>query len=623
MKWYNVFYFSVVLTSITCKSPKYSEIDGLEDIEFDYRPNILWISVEDIDCSLECYGDSTVKTPNINRLSKEGVLFENAYSVAGVCSPSRSSVITAMYPTYMGTANHRTYGVDIPSAVRPFTEYLREAGYYCTNNPKEDYNFTTPEEAWDESGFKAHYRHRKNKNQPFFGVYNILASHESQIWGNAWEHLTVEPDSVRVPLYYPQDNDIVKKDIARKYANIELMDLYVGQKLKMLEDQGILDSTIVVFWSDHGGMLPRQKREAYNLGLKVPVIIRFPNKLLAGKRVDELVSLMDLGPTMLSLAGIEKPGHMHGRVIAGKDKEPEHNYSFGFANRMDESYDLIRSVTDGRYRYVRNYYPEIPGFKYISYRFQMNIMKEIYRANESSGLSGYPADWFKPSKPVEELYDTQNDVDEVVNLAENPEYAEKLKELRKELLTWQLNIPDVCLIPEGEVYAMQDRYNMPVADYLDQNPGYYQKIYNTANWSLNPNENSENLFEALNDTIPAVRYWAIRGIGRHGKEGEKYNHTLKALENDPCYSVLAALAWAFDMTGNERESKKLYNSLLDIEYKDKPDSDQIMYAKLLALNYLVDSKEIALQLKEKIKWINENEHYLLLHAAENILKELE
>lgn len=623
MKWYNVFYFSVVLTSITCKSPKYSEIDGLEDIEFDYRPNILWISVEDIDCSLECYGDSMVKTPNIGRLAKEGVLFENAYSVAGVCSPSRSSVITAMYPTYMGTANHRTYGVDIPSAVRPFTEYLREAGYYCTNNPKEDYNFTTPEEAWDESGFKAHYRHRKNKNQPFFGVYNIMASHESQIWGNAWEHLTVEPDSVRVPLYYPQDNDIIKEDIARKYANIELMDLYVGQKIKMLEDQGILDSTIVVFWSDHGGMLPRQKREAYTSGLKVPFIIRFPNKLLAGTRVDELASLMDLGPTMLSLLGIDKPGYIQAKAIAGKNKEEPRDYIIGLRSRSDAGYDLSRTISDGRYRYMRNYYPEIRVYKFGWYDFQIRTSKELFRLHKLDSLKGYAKDWFKDEKPIEELYDTKNDKDEVINLAEKPEYAKKLNELKSELLKWQQNIPDVCLIPEGEVYAMQDRYKMPVADYLDHNQSYYLKIYNTANWSLNPDKNIEKLLEALKDTIPAVRYWAIRGIGRLGKEGAKYNHALKALENDPCYSVLAALAWAFDRTGNERESKELYNSLLDIEYKDKPDSDQIMYAKLLALNYLVDSKEIALQLREKVKWINENEHYLLLHAAENILKELE
>ena len=612
----------IIALFASCAKPK-QKVENLSEVAFNYKPNILWVSVEDIDCSLECYGDSTVKTPNIDRLAKEGVLFENAYSVAGVCSPSRSSVISAMYPTYMGTANHRTYGVDIPSAVRPFTEYLREAGYYCTNNPKEDYNFTTPDEAWDESGFTAHYRHREDKSQPFFAVYNILASHESQIWCNNWEHLTVEPDSVRVPLYYPQDNDIVKMDIARKYANIELMDLYVGQKLKMLEDQGILDSTIVVFWSDHGGMLPRQKREAYTSGLKVPVIIRFPDKMLAGTRVDELVSLMDLGPTMLSLVGIDKPEHMQAKVVAGKFKEEPRDYIIGVRSRSDAGYDLSRTISDGRYRYMRNYYPEIRVYKFGWYDYQIRTTKELFRLHKLDALEGYAKTWFDDSKPVEELYDTKNDMDEVINLAENPRYAKKLEELRIELLLWQKNIPDVCLIPEGEVYAMQDRYNLPVSDYLDQNQGYYEKIYNMANWSLNPEKYGDKLLIALKDTIPAVRYWAVRGIGRLGKDGAPYINKLKALANDPCYSVLAALAWTYDMTGYDSNSKEMYRTLMDMKYKGKPDSDPILYAKLLALNYLVDSKEIAAQFKDKLEWIFNNEHYILYHAAENVLKELE
>lgn len=620
MKLLNYVLILVLFTSCTGQKEK---IKTLNEVAFDYKPNILWISVEDIDCSLECYGDSTVKTPNIDRLAKEGVLFENAFSVAGVCSPSRSSVISAMYPTYMGTANHRTYAVDIPSAVRPFTEYLRAAGYYCTNNPKEDYNFEAPKGAWDESGFTAHYYHRKNKNQPFFAVYNILASHESQIWCNNWEHLTVEPDSVRVPLYYPQDNDIIKKDIARKYANIELMDLYVGQKLKMLEDQGILDSTIVVFWSDHGGMLPRQKREAYTSGLKVPVIIRFPNILLAGKRVDELVSLMDLGPTMLSLVGIEKPKHMQAHVVAGKYMEKPRDYIVGARSRSDAGYDLSRTISDGRYRYMRNYYPEIRVYKFGWYDYQMRTSKELFKLHKLDSLKGHVKGWFEDTKPVEELYDTKNDIDEVVNLVDNPEYSHKLKELRNEFLKWQQKIPDVCLIPEGEVYAMQDRYKMPVADYLDQNPLYYQKIYNTANWSLSPNKNQTKLLEALKDTIPAVRYWAVRGIGRLQKKGAKYINALKPLVNDPSYSVLAALAWAFDMKGDDHNAKELYKTLLDMEYKHKSDSDPILYAKLLALNYLVDSKDIASQFRGKLEWTLKNEHYLLYHAAENVLKELE
>ncbi len=611
-------YLVLLLFLISCQN-KPRETGSLQ---FDKHPNILWISVEDIGCNLPCYGDSTVETPNIDRLASEGIVFENAFSTVGVCSPSRSSVITGMYPTYLGTANHRTYGIDIPQKARPFTEYLREAGYYCTNNPKEDYNFPTPEEAWDESGFTAHFYHRKNKNQPFFAVYNILASHESQIWGNAWEHLTVEPDSVRIPLYYPQDNAVVKLDVARKYANIELMDLYVGQKLEMLEKQGILDSTIVVFWSDHGGMLPREKREPGNSGLKVPLIIRFPNKESAGTRNNDLVSLMDLGPSMLSMAGISKPSHMHGKVILGKEKEESRMYSFGAANRMDESYDLSRSVTDGRFRYIRNYYPEFPGFKYLQYRFNMNIMKELYRLHENDQLPGFARGWFMQGKPLEELYDTKNDRDEVLNLAENPKYLEKLKEMRHALNEWQSTIPDVCLLPEGEIYATQKQYNMPVADFLDENTAYYNRLQQIANQSLFPEENMDKLLAALNDSIPSVRYWAIRGIGRMGNKGRSYFKYLIKHRGDPSMSVQVSLAWALSKIGMKKESLLLYRQILNTDHEDKPDSDNLYYAKVFALNDLMYNDLLAGQLKQELTEIIKNEKYILKQAAQNVLIDL-
>lgn len=620
IKKFSYLSFISMLTGIHANSQT-NEAD-IGNITFDYQPNILWISVEDISCNLRCYGDSTVETPNIERLASEGVVFDNAYATAPVSSASRSSVITGMYSSYMGTANHRTYGVDIPQKVRPFTAYLREAGYYCTNNPKEDYNFTTPKEAWDESGFTAHYYHRKDKNQPFFQVYNILACHESQIWCNAWEHLTVEPDSVRIPAYFPQNNEIIKKDVARKYANIELMDLYVGQKLKMLEDEGILDSTIVVFWSDHGGMLPREKREPCNTGLKVPVIIRFPNKTLAGTRNKELVSLMDLGPTMLSLVGLQKPAHIQGKAIAGKGREEPRKYSFGMANRMDESNDISRSVTDGRYRYVRNYLPEFAGFKYLQYRFNMKMMKEMYRLHNQEEMNGFVHQWFMQNKPAEELYDTKTDIDEVVNLADNPDYSDKLNEMREALINWQQNVHDVCLMPEGEIFATQRRCNMPVSDYFDQNPEYYKRIQATANQALFPSKNIKNLIKALDDTIPSVRYWAIRGIGRLGKEGKSYFKRLIKLKDDPSISVQTSLAWALSETGINEDAIPIYQKVLNTKHKDKPNSDNIYYSKVMAVNDLTYNHTIARKLKKKLQDIAKNEKYILQQTAENVLEEL-
>jgi arylsulfatase A-like enzyme len=606
------------LTIASCNNAE-RDVKTLADIDYGYKPHILWLSVEDISCDLACYGDSTASTPNIDRLAAEGVVFDNAFATVGVCSPSRSSIITGMYSTYLGTANHRTYGVQIPEQAKTFPQYLRETGYFTTNNPKEDYNFETPPETWDESGFAALHQHRQDKSKPLFSVYNFLVTHESQIWGHEWEQLTIEMDSVRVPKYYPKDNKIIKKDIARKYANIELLDLYIGQKMRQLEEEGRLDSTIVVFWSDHGGMMPRQKREAYNSGLKVPLIMRFPNKELAGTRVDELVSLIDLGPTMMTLAGLEKPQQMHGKVIAGKQKETPREYIHGARNRSDAGYDMSRSVFDGRYRYMRNYYPEIRVYKYGWYDSKMSTTRELYRLFRLDSLTGHAALWFEDSKPVEELYDTREDYDEVNNLAGNPEYAEKLKELRHAVIDWQNELPDVCTLPEDEIFSIQEKYKMPVANFFDNNPGYYVKCIEIMNKSLFPKDNEEDLLKALNDTIPTVRYWAVRGIGRLGSEGKEYYPLLSELMNDPSPSVKVALAWAMNQIGHKNEATKLYKEVLL--------SDNT-YAKSLALNYLVDDVSVAKNLKDIVYELNESwesyyDGYLIYQSAENLVREME
>lgn len=620
MKNLKIIYYAVLIwLFLSCKNNPQSKTDELVGLSFSNKPNILWISVEDIGCNLACYGDSTVETPNIDRLAAEGVVFENAYAVAGVCAPSRSSIITAMYPSYMGTVNMRTNGIDIPDTVKPFTEYLREDGYYCTNNPKEDYNFKTPEEAWDESGFAAHYYHREDKDQPFFAVYNILACHESQIWCNNWEHLTVEPDSARVPLYFPQDNDVVKKDVARKYANIELMDLYVGQKLKMFEQQGLLDNTIVVFWSDHGGPLPRQKWEVTHSGLKVPLIIRFPGKQLAGTRISELVSLMDLGPSMLSLTGTPPPSYMQGRAFAGQYKEPAPDYSYGMANRMDESVDLSRSVTDGRYRYVRNYYPEFTGFRFNQYRFNMKMMNEMYKMHNQGELKGFCKKWFTRKKSVEELYDTKTDRDEVVNLAGNPGYKEKLEEMRNALLNWQQPIPDACLLTEGELYIVQHENNMPVAEFLNQNPGYYKSVQTIANQSLYPEKYVNQLLKALNDTIPSVRYWAVRGIGRLREKGKPYIPEILNLRDDPSLSVQVAVAWTLNELGESEKALTMYQKILTMESADNPVPENVYFCQIHAVGDLMYNKTLAAHLESTIEDIAKSKPHYLKRGAENLL----
>ncbi|QZT37563.1 sulfatase [Halosquirtibacter xylanolyticus] len=443
--------------------------------------NILWLSCEDIGPVLGCYGNNVVQTPNIDQVAREGVVYDHAYATVGVCAPSRSSIITGMYPVNIGTHNMRTgkhftysesvtletiqniydqrghnvpqYSVVVPPFVKCFSEYMRKAGYYCTNNSKCDYQFACPITAWDECSRKASYENRP-LGQKFFAVYNHGVTHESQIWKRDKLPLTVDPDNVIVPDYY-KDTPLVRRAISRKYSNIEAFDKQVGEWIDKLKKQNLLDKTIIVIWSDHGGNLLRQKRAATNSGLRVPLIIRYPDKQSAGTRVSDLVSLMDLGPTMMSLGGIKPPAYMHGKAFAGKYKESKtHRYIYGSADRMDAVYDQVRSVIDGRYVYIRNYYPEKPYMSRLEYREQIPMTPELFQLSMEGKLDGTKNYIFSATKPLEELYDLHSDPDEVKNLAGKTGYFDKLQELRTALGEWQLRVSDKGFIAEQDLIRM-------------------------------------------------------------------------------------------------------------------------------------------------------------------------
>ncbi len=444
--------------------------------------NILWLSCEDIDPIIACYGAEGIQTPNIDRLAKEGILFENAYSAVGVCAPSRSAIITGVYPVRLGTHNMRTgnhyryLGIDgekypsyqkltgkrgrnipyysaVPDAgIKCFTEYLRSTGYYCTNNQKCDYQFYPPFTAWDENGNKADYAHTP-KNMPFFSVFNHEVTHESRLWLKAKDPLLTQPEEVVVPDYYP-DIPVVRKDIARKYSNIEELDAQIGKRLKKLEDEGLLDKTIIFFWSDHGGPLLRQKRAVSNSGLHVPLIVRFPDKRMAGTVNKDIVSLMDLGPTVLSLAGIKPPDYMDGKAFLGDFKGEKREAFFGSADRFDETYDFARSVIDGKYVYIRNFNTSIPYTYRLEYREQVEMTQKLLEMDARGELSGDAAYIFRDSRDVEELYNLEDDPFEVHNLANNPENHDQLVKMRKQLAEWQLQVGDKGMIDEYDLVQM-------------------------------------------------------------------------------------------------------------------------------------------------------------------------
>lgn len=429
------------------------------------QPNILWITCEDMSPHLGSFGEKVAKTPNLDKLAKEAVRYTNVFSTAGVCAPSRSSLITGMYQTSIGTHNMRTlqmpvtqkssplpsYSALLPEQVKCFPEYLRKAGYYCTNNEKQDYQFEAPLTVWNENSKTANWQGRQDKNQPFFSVINLMITHESQVFARDKEPITVNPDSVIVPPYYP-DNAIIRKDIAHFLTNVEIMDRQVGEILQKLKDDELYDNTIIFFYSDHGDGLPFVKRELYDRGLKVPMLIRFPNAQNAGVVDNQLLSFVDFAPTVLSLANIPIPKYIQGQAFLGKQKsKTTRKYIYAARDRMDSEYDRVRAVSDGRFKYLKNYQPEKPYYQDIKYRLSQKSMQEILRLKEAGQLNEQQAYWFRNSKPEEELFDTQSDPYEFKNLADNPAYKAKLIELRQKHLEWMKQFGDLGAIPEKEL----------------------------------------------------------------------------------------------------------------------------------------------------------------------------
>jgi len=441
------------------------------------KPNILWIVCEDISPTLSMYGDNTAKTPTLDQLAKESVVYHNAFAPVGVCAPTRSSIITGMYPTSIGTMNMRTgkdvmswgarkyeaeipitdlegnairqYSAVIPSAIKCFTEYLRADGYYCTNNQKTDYQFAAPITAWDENNTKAHWRNAP-KEMPFFSVFNIGITHESQLWKQTGA-LTVDPKTVPVPPYL-QDTELARNNIARHYSNVELMDIEVGKIIQQLKDDGLYESTIVMFYSDHGGPLPRQKRAILDSGLKVPFMVKGLKNSEKGS-TDRLISFTDLAPTILSLANIKPTKYMDGQAFLGAYKAKPRKYVYGSSDRFDESTDRIRAIRNKRFLYLRNYFPEKTKYKEIGYRKNIPMMNELLEMKEQQHLTEVQLDWFN-IKTTEELYDCEKDPHNLVNLVQNPTYKEILNTFRKENLNRIQKFPDLGFIPEAQLIEL-------------------------------------------------------------------------------------------------------------------------------------------------------------------------
>ena len=547
-------------------------------------PNIVWLTCEDIGPHLGVYGDKYAVTPNLDAFAARSVFYTRAWSNAPVCAPARTTIISGLYPPSTG-AEHMRSRTRLPAAMKMYPQYLRESGYYCTNNSKEDYNVQKPGEVWDESSNKAHWRNRK-PGQPFFAVFNFVITHESQIRKrpHVWKH---DPAEARIPAYHP-DTPEVREDWAQYYDNITTMDGMAAKVLADLKSDGLADDTIVFFYGDHGSGMPRNKRWPYNSGLQVPFIVHIPKKhqglaprdYVPGGKSARPVSFVDLAPTLLSLAGVKPPEHFQGHAFLGKYPAAEQPFLYGFRGRMDERYDLVRSIRDVRYVYIRNYMPHKIYGQHISYMFETPTTRKWKQLYDGGKLNAAQRIFWETKQP-EELYDLERDRDEVNNLAKSPAHRDILKRLRTAQRDLVLKIRDIGFLPEDEIHS-RSAGSSPYEMGHDKSKYPLERILATAELASSLDGGGlddralPELTKALDDSDSAVRYWGALGFRMRRKAPP-----VKALE-DSSPSVRAIAAEAFGLSGNAAETAKALSVLLDLAVLGR----NSVYVSMLALNAL-------------------------------------
>ena len=549
------------------------------------RPNILWITSEDHGPEMGCYGDEFATTPNVDALAKMGMIFELAWSCAPVCAPARTTIITGMYPPSLG-AQHMRSMVDVPDYVKFYPRFLRDQGYYCTNNSKTDYNVRTDDNGWSESSNKAHYQNRK-PGQPFFAIFNSTVSHESRIRAK-FDSPVHDQTKVRIPAYHP-DNAESRRDWARYYDIVTAADEAAGKRLAELDQAGLADETIVFYYGDHGSGMSRSKRWTYNSGLSVPMVVYFPPKwrhlapkeYAPGGKSDRMVNFVDLAPTLLSLSGVKPPEWMQGHAFAGQFQQPKPKYMFGFRGRMDERYEFIRTVTDGRYQYMRNYNPHFIYGQHVAYNFETPSTAAWKRDYDAGKLNEAQSHFWR-LKPAEELYDLKADPDEVNNLSRSREHRAKLAELRKALQDWCHEIHDLGFLPEGEIHS-RSVGSTPGDMARDDSKYPFDRIFAAAEIATTRRaKDLPAIKKNLKDSDSAVRYWGVVGILNRGPRTVVKSHEeLVAALSDASPYVRIASALAIGRHGEQADQRRAVDCLLELA-PWTPDGD--VFVSLAAQN---------------------------------------
>ncbi|HRE81688.1 MAG TPA: sulfatase-like hydrolase/transferase, partial [Opitutaceae bacterium] len=503
-----------------------------------------------------------------------GMRFTTVWSNHPVCAAARTAIITGLHAHSSGGIHMRSM-IALPKEMRLFPEYLRDAGYYCGNNRKEDYNVPTPSTTWTDSSARAHWRHRR-PDQPFFAVFNSEKSHESQIRRKP-HTLVTDPKRVRVPAYHPDTPD-VRQDWAKYYDAVSAADAEAGKRLAELAEDGLTENTIVFYYGDHGSGMPRSKRWPSHSGLHVPLVVYFPQKWqhLApggygpGASSDRLIGFVDLAPTLLSLAGIRPPEWMEGHAFAGIYAADAPAYLFGSRGRMDEAPDLVRSVTDGRYIYLRNFFTHVSQGQHVLYQFETpttRIWRELFDAKKTNQAQSIF--WQTPRLP-EELYDLSQDRDEVHNLAHDPASQPVLARLRAALTDHLKQTRDITFLPEAEMFARATQWSKSPYELARTPTGYSaERVLKMADQASIPQSSLEVFAEGMKDTESGVRYWAAMGFLMKGARSVPHHPALREALSDPSPSVRCVAAEVLGRYGSPDDRQKALDTLKDLVSPDR------------------------------------------------------
>lgn len=531
------------------------------------RPNILWLVSEDNSAYFTaCYGNPFATTPVMDKMAAEGFQYMRAYANSPVCSPARNTILTGVYAASNGNEQMRS-AYPRPENNYTYPDFLRNAGYYCTNNSKEDYNFLGDWKImWDESSRTAHYKNRP-EGKPFFASFDVGNSHESVLFRPLpKEGLRHSPDKVILPPYHP-DIPEMRYDWAQYYDRIEDMDTNLGRILNELEESGLADNTIVFYFGDHGGILARSKRFLYETGTHVPFIIRIPEKYKhlypaakPGDKVDRLISFVDLLPTLLSIVGVDIPDYIQGKAFLGNQKSGDQDYVIMTRQRTDERYEMARAVRSKKFRYIKNYMPFRITMQYVDYLFRAPSALAWKHTFEAGKTNEVQSRFFLP-KPLEELYDTENDPWEINNLAGDPAYAAVLEEMRGVLNDWVIEVRDVGLIPETEYRKYMN--GKPMYAYMRSDNCPFDELVKASNLATTHRKDNIKAYkEYLKNNHSGMRYWGIVGLLINKEHAKPALSAIKQAAMDESASVATLAAEILYKLGEEGLAWNAYKRIL-------------------------------------------------------------